>query len=339
MNCERTTEPMAMPRKDLPFCECRWLEEAAHDPYCPIEFDAEMNEYHLKTANGGSSVFYHCPFCSGRAPASLRGQMFATVTSEEMYRLHELTSKLKTESDVLARLGEPTHVFELGGSWSKPSADGGPDEIRTHKSVRYDNHSDTATINVNVGRHGNVSITFMGKQLRVRSANETSDTSEPRPEPLAITIERCTSVGQRGWLEFRQALWPHCPREEHAQEMELFLANPTRYAQWIAYSMEDKPVGFTEGSIRSDYVNGTESSPVGFLEGIYVKPDFRGQGVARSLIAEVARWVSAAGCRELASDALVENQVSHAMHRALGFTRTETVTFFRKVLNDGSMAL
>jgi aminoglycoside 6'-N-acetyltransferase I len=132
---------------------------------------------------------------------------------------------------------------------------------------------------------------------------------------------------------------PHCPREEHLQEMELFLDDPTRHAQWVAYSIEGKPVGFAEASIRSDHVNGTASSPVGFLEGIYVTPDFRSQGVARSLIAEVGCWVSAAGCRELASDALVENQVSHAMHRALGFTRTETVTFFRKVLNDGSMAL
>lgn len=45
-----------------------------------------------------------------------------------------------------------------------------------------------------------------------------------------------------------------------------------------------------------------------------------------------ARWARACGCRELASDALLENQASHAAHRALGFVETERVVFFRKPL-------
>jgi aminoglycoside 6'-N-acetyltransferase I len=38
------------------------------------------------------------------------------------------------------------------------------------------------------------------------------------------------------------------------------------------------------------------------------------------------------GCREFAWDAAVENEPSHAMHRALGFEKTERVVFFRKSL-------
>jgi aminoglycoside 6'-N-acetyltransferase I len=34
----------------------------------------------------------------------------------------------------------------------------------------------------------------------------------------------------------------------------------------------------------------------------------------------------------LASDALLDNGASHAMHRALGFEETERVVFFRKPL-------
>jgi aminoglycoside 6'-N-acetyltransferase I len=175
---------------------------------------------------------------------------------------------------------------------------------------------------------------FRGKDLGKPELLEADGAAGPPPEPIAVTIERCTSVEHLGWLKFREALWPHCSREVHLVEMAFFLTNPRRYAQWIAYSPKSEPLGFAEASIRSDYVNGTESSPVGFLEGIYVTPDFRGKGVARSLIAEVGLWASAAGCHELASDALVENQVSHAMHRALGFARTEAVIFFRKVLNE-----
>jgi aminoglycoside 6'-N-acetyltransferase I len=38
------------------------------------------------------------------------------------------------------------------------------------------------------------------------------------------------------------------------------------------------------------------------------------------------------GCTELASDALLDNQASHAMHEALGFAETERVVYFLKPL-------
>jgi hypothetical protein len=156
---------MTMPADDLPLCQCRWLERAAHDPTCPIEFDPELNEYNLKTSDGGSMRIYHCPFCAGRAPESLRALMFATVSCEETFRLHQLTKKFKTEDDVLTCLGPPTHVFDPGIASTTPDDGDKPGEIRACKSLRYDNHSETATINVNVGRHGQVSISFSGKYL------------------------------------------------------------------------------------------------------------------------------------------------------------------------------
>ena len=91
-------------------------------------------------------------------------------------------------------------------------------------------------------------------------------------------------------------------------------------------------LGLVEVALRSDYVNGTNSSPVGFLEGIYVVPQARRQGVARMLVAEAERWAASVGCSEFASDALIDNTRSHAMHVALGFEETERVVFFRKAL-------
>jgi len=91
-------------------------------------------------------------------------------------------------------------------------------------------------------------------------------------------------------------------------------------------------VGFAEASIRRDYVNGCETSPVAFVEGLYVTPHHRHGGVARALVAAVERWAKAQGLRELASDAMLDNEQSHAMHRALGFSETERVVYFRKAL-------
>lgn len=154
-----------VPQDDFPFCECNWFERAAHDPDCSIEFDPELNEYNLMSPNGGAMRLYHCPFCAGRAPESLRGQMFATVTSEETIRLHNLTKELKTETEVRKVLGEPAHEFEPGIVSESPPKDGEATVIKASKSLRYDQHSETATIDVTVGRHGNVSISFSGKYI------------------------------------------------------------------------------------------------------------------------------------------------------------------------------
>lgn len=146
------------------------------------------------------------------------------------------------------------------------------------------------------------------------------------------SITPCTSVEQAGWLQLRMALWP-ADRAEHVQEMRELCAQPGRYAQFVAYSSLGEPQGLVEVALRSDYVNGTASSPVGFLEGLYVAPSFRRQGIAAMLVKTAEQWVKEQGCTEMASDALLDNTASHAMHRALGFAETERVVYFRKLLS------
>ena len=114
--------------------------------------------------------------------------------------------------------------------------------------------------------------------------------------------------------------------------MAEFLTQPERFVQFIAYAETHQPVGLVEASIRRDHVNGTGSSPVAFLEGLYVAPTHRRRGMARSLVATVAAWAVSCGCQEFASDAALENGLSHRVHRSLGFTETERVVYFRKAL-------
>lgn len=84
--------------------------------------------------------------------------------------------------------------------------------------------------------------------------------------------------------------------------------------------------------MRHDHVNGCETSPVAFVEGLYVRPEFRNAQVARALCEAVADWGRRRGCSELASDALADNQESHAFHQAIGFEETERVIYFRKAI-------
>ena len=145
-------------------------------------------------------------------------------------------------------------------------------------------------------------------------------------------IHPCTSVDQAGWLALRRALWPEDTDDEHRREMGDLLASPERFAQFLAHDAAGHPVGLAEASLRSDYVNGTRTTPVAYLEGLYVAPESRRRGVARDLVAAVARWGTARGCRELASDVALENEASQRFHRALGFEETERVVFFRAAL-------
>jgi len=146
-------------------------------------------------------------------------------------------------------------------------------------------------------------------------------------------IEPCISVEQPGWLPLRQSLWPDCATAEHLVEMGEFLARPESFVQFVAYAESHEPVGLVEASLRNGYVNGTESSPLAFLEGLYVTPTHRRRGVARRLVAAVAEWAVSRGCREFASDAALQNELSHAVHRSLGFVETERVVYFRKALS------
>lgn len=131
------------------------------------------------------------------------------------------------------------------------------------------------------------------------------------------------------WLAMRMQLWPDEADVASPQDLQEYLHAPDRAVALLALD-DDTPIGFIEANLRTDYVNGTESSPVGFVEGLYVAPAYRRRGVGRALIAAVERWTQARGCSELAFDALIDNATSHAAHRAYGFEETERVVYFRK---------
>jgi aminoglycoside 6'-N-acetyltransferase I len=130
------------------------------------------------------------------------------------------------------------------------------------------------------------------------------------------------------WVRLRHALWHDTLESLDAQLDELHRAS-VAYIGFLVCDAEDRAVAFAEASLRP-YVNGCETSPIVFLEGIYVDPTFRKRGLARLLAAMIENWGKAAGCTEFASDILAENHDSHAVHLALGFAETERVIYFRR---------
>ncbi len=135
------------------------------------------------------------------------------------------------------------------------------------------------------------------------------------------------------WLQLRHALWPDHTEAEHRDEIDRFFAGDARepLAVLLAEDGAGCPVGLAELSIRA-YAEGCRSDRVAYLEGWFVVPKARGRGVGRALIVAAEAWGRSQGCREFASDAQPDNEVSTAAHRALGFVEVGLVRCFRKDL-------
>ncbi len=96
--------------------------------------------------------------------------------------------------------------------------------------------------------------------------------------------------------------------------------------------MDDKPIAFAQCSLRHDYVEGTDSSPVGYLEGIYVQERYRKRGYGAELLSECEKWAREVGCTEFASDCELDNADCFRFHMSLGFKEANRIICFRKEL-------
>lgn len=139
-----------------------------------------------------------------------------------------------------------------------------------------------------------------------------------------------TAADQKLWSEMRAALWPEETAEQHFRGLDTVLRGG-QYWAFVAEAPGGRAVGFAEISLRR-YANGCDSQPVPFLEGIWVDPQFRRQSIGAELLRHIEAFVMARGFHELGSDALIGNTASHAAHHACGFSETERVVYFRKVL-------
>lgn len=125
-------------------------------------------------------------------------------------------------------------------------------------------------------------------------------------------------------------LWPDSDEAELEREFDALLADG-RCAVFLCVQAGEA-VAFAQCQLRSDYVEGTGSSPVGYLEGIYVKEPWRRRGIARALLAACEQWAKEKGCAEFASDCGLDNRDSLDFHLNTGFAEANRIICFTKKL-------
>jgi aminoglycoside 6'-N-acetyltransferase I len=134
------------------------------------------------------------------------------------------------------------------------------------------------------------------------------------------------------------ALWPKSSAEEHAQELRLILEGKAASVLtmpldiFVAEDSDGILVGFLEADLRSHADGCNPVQPVGYIEGWYVVEDHRHRGVGRKLLAAAEDWARSHGCVEMASDAIIDNELSQRAHEASGYEVVDRCVHYRKKL-------
>jgi predicted N-acetyltransferase YhbS len=161
----------------------------------------------------------------------------------------------------------------------------------------------------------------------------------PPPFGAGVQVRPVYRPDRGEWVRLRTALWPD-GGGEHGDDVDTFFDTGTFRSSeallpWKVFVAE-RPggglCGFVEASIRP-LAEGCSTRPVGYVEGWFVDPDVRWQGVGRRLVTTVEGWAATNGCEEMASDADADNAVSHEAHRAVGFEESGRLIHFRKRLD------
>jgi aminoglycoside 6'-N-acetyltransferase I len=132
------------------------------------------------------------------------------------------------------------------------------------------------------------------------------------------------------WLRMTAALFPHEATDDLARGMREHRARADA-AVFVAARHDGGLAGFVEAGARP-YADGCHTSPVGYAGAWFVDADVRRAGVGRALLDAAEAWARAAGYPEMASNALLDNVLSHQAHARSGYVEVGRVVQFRKPL-------
>ena len=130
--------------------------------------------------------------------------------------------------------------------------------------------------------------------------------------------------------QMMKEMWPHVNLEEEVANNSRVYRDPSQTAFLI--SIEGHWAGFAYMAMRRDFVEGTSSSPVAYLEGIYIREAYRRKGYASHLLSRIEDWARTQGASEIGSDTEIENLISQNFHTSSGFKEVNRIVCFAKKL-------
>lgn len=132
------------------------------------------------------------------------------------------------------------------------------------------------------------------------------------------------------WRRLRNSLYRGLDDAQHDREMAVIQTSDDQ-ACFVAVSDDDRLLGFIEVSLRN-IVDGCDDGPVGYVEGLFVLPAKRRQGIGKALIARAIDWFREAGCTDMATDSELDDAEAQAYWQRIGFDEIWRIVQFRKPL-------
>ena len=143
-------------------------------------------------------------------------------------------------------------------------------------------------------------------------------------------IEQASQENSSAWLQLRERIYTSVDRDFHCQEMKIFVADDDKEC-FLVFAPSGQACAMIEVTLRN-IVDGCLTSPVGYIEGIYVAQEHRGKGLSRRLMRTAEQWFRDKGCREIATDSEIHDVEAQQFQRHMGFTETFRIVEFRKTL-------
>ena len=112
----------------------------------------------------------------------------------------------------------------------------------------------------------------------------------------------------------------------HDREMKQIFVRSDWYCYFLKNS-DDQIVGFIELSSRN-IVDGCLSSPVAYIEGLYLKKEYQGIGLGKEAIETIKSWCKEKGFSELGSDTEITNINAQKFFKSVGFQESYRIVEF-----------
>ncbi len=149
-------------------------------------------------------------------------------------------------------------------------------------------------------------------------------------KPPAVKVRDADMSDRAELLMMRRRLWPSS-HDDHSGEVDRFFQHRHKEREVFIAEMGEEIVGFIELAVRN-YAEGCTTDRVLYMEGLFVKAIARRRGVGRALLDAAEAWGQALGCREFASDTMLDDQDGVTAHEQLGFEEVGALRCFKKML-------
>lgn len=146
-----------------------------------------------------------------------------------------------------------------------------------------------------------------------------------------MTLEAITHKTINITAQLMLELWNDANLKEAIENCKR-ISTTTNEAIFLAKNKNDY-IGFIYLSLRQEYVEGTSSAPVVYIEGIYIKPTFQQKGIGRFLVQQGEKRGKSKGAKEFASDTETFNQQSINFHKKVGFREANRIVCFIKTID------